>query len=174
MSPRTLRRSRTASAALAAGLAVLTACGGGGSGSAPGRTTKHSCTIMVARKVTGEFKGSASGDDRAKAEEAAWVDACARLPAADRAGCKDPAKFSPATSTGSGTANGVTSYSVQVTLTPVVTVVEGKAEAGTSKEEACQAALGQACAAAGEPGDCLAGGKFEKKGEISGSQTAIE
>lgn len=171
MSPRTPALLIALLVALPA-LPALTACGGA---ETPAKAAaKHSCTIMVAKKAPAEVKGSGSSEDKAKAEEAAWADACARLPEAERAGCKDPTRFSPAVSTGSASANGgPTNYNVNVVLQPLVPTVEGKAEVETSKEDACKVALEKACEAAGEKGDCLAGGKFEKKGEISSSQSGL-
>ena len=154
-------------------LGALPACGGEASttiGPADAATTmKHSCTVMVARKSP-VYSGTASGDDPARTEEAAWADVCARLPEPERAGCRDEKQFVVARSGGPVDTGAGTRHTTSITLTAIVPTVEGKAESQTSKQEACTAALQLACEAAGAPGDCLAGGKFEMTGEISSSK----
>lgn len=167
----TLRTPRTHLSALI--LVALAACGGAKEvpAAATKSVTKHSCKIMVSKKAE-EFKGTANGDDQAKVEEAAWADVCAKLPEADRPSCKDESKFSVSKSGGSANAGGATSYNTNITLSAKHPTLDGSADSEVSKDEACKAALTRACEAAGEKGDCLAGGKFEKKGESSSSTTS--
>lgn len=65
-----------------------------------------------------------------------------------------------------------TTHDTNITSTSLAPTFEGESESEVSKEEACRAALANACTAAGQPGDCLAAG-FEKKGEISSSQRSL-
>lgn len=150
----------------------LGACGGEAKKDAETKmVTTHSCTIIVGKKAGAPFEGKGNDADKAKAEEAAWTDACAKLPEADRAGCRDDKKFSSTKAEMSVTANGTASYSVTITLAPVIPQVEGKADAQTTKEDACKAATVKACEAAGAKGDCLASGEYEKRGEMTKSST---
>lgn len=155
-------------------LAAPTACGGDASpaAAAPSKSvTRHSCTAMVAKKSV-EYTGTASGDDAARVEEAAWADVCAKLPEAERDGCRDEKKFAVAKMGGSVNAGAGTTHDTNITSTSLAPTFEGESESEVSKEEACRAALANACTAAGQPGDCLAAG-FEKKGEISSSQRSL-
>lgn len=151
-------------------LTVLAACGG----EAPRKqqvepavsvVDMHHCTISLARKSAEVYTGTASDPDPGKAREAAWTDACARLPEAARAVCREPQRFAPVETTGS--ADGKATHTV--TLTPVAGKVEGKAEHEPDKAAACKAALLRACLAAGEKGDCVAGGGYVLAGEVAGT-----
>lgn len=163
----TLRTPLTLSTLLVA-LVSLSACGSG-SKETPAEAksvTEHTCIRMIGRKGV-EYRGSASGDDSARVEEAAWADVCAKIPEVDRAGCKDESKFMVMKSGGSANAGAGTSYNTNITLTSKHPQLEGKSESEVSKEDACKLALARACEAAGEQGDCIADGKYESQGEMS-------
>lgn len=133
---------------------------------------QHKCTIQVA--PAGDplrVEGSASGEDEAAVLEAAWTDACAKLPEADRASCKDEGKFDVVISGGSATSGGKTHYSKTIALQAKVAQHEGRGESDKSKEEACKAAIAEACTAAGASGDCVAAGTHQKRGESSSTST---
>jgi hypothetical protein len=167
----TLRNPPTLLLAALVGL-VVSACGGDAKDTpapASKATTRHSCTIMLARKAE-EYKGNASGEDEKLTLEAAWTAVCAKLPEAERAHCKDESKYGVMKMVGSGTSGGKTNYNIDLTLTSKPPTHEGKGESETAKEEACKTALEQACKAAGESGDCLASGKLEKQGQSTSSQ----
>lgn len=145
--------------------AAVLACGGG-EPKAEATRTSYTCKIFVAKKVEGKVKADASDADPAKAEEAAWTAVCARLPEADRASCRDEKKFSAQKMSASMAANGgATNHTVTIELEAIAPEFDGEGASDESKEKACGAALAAACAKAGETGDCLAGGKFEKRGE---------
>lgn len=146
---------------------LLAACGGEGAKTAePTSKTTYACKIQVAKKKIGPVKGEGNGDSEAKAEEAAWTNVCNALPGAVREGCRDDKKFSVQKSTGSASANGgPTNYSVTLTLESIEPEFAGEGSSEASKEEACGAAIADACGKAGEKGDCVAAGGFEKRGE---------
>lgn len=156
-----------------AAAAVLAGCGGGSSGEPKAEATKtsYTCKIFVAKKVEGDYKADASDADPAKAEEAAWTAVCAKLPEADRPNCRDEKKFRPQKMSASMSAGGPTTHTVTIELIPELPEFDGEGASDESKEKACGAALEAACAKAGEQGDCLAGGKFEKKGESTSKKT---
>lgn len=151
---------------------VLAACGGGGEGPrkqqaepAVSVVDMHHCTISLARPSSGVYSGSGSDVDPARAKEAAWVDVCARLPAAAWPVCRDATRFTPVeTSHG---ADGKVTHTV--TLTPVVGKIAGKAEQEPDRASACKAALLRACLAAGEKGDCVASGSYVVADEVAGT-----
>jgi len=148
-----------------------------GDGSIAGRAEKgaaatghHECTIIVAARTPAAqpITGSGSAPDEAAATEAAWTDACGKLPPPEQPACHDPARYQAAV--GVGKSKDVT---VTVTLTPAPPPqVTGKAASDQSEAAACQAALLDACEKAGGEGDCVAAGTHEKKGEIKGSKAA--
>ena len=134
--------------------------------------TEHRCTVQIA--AAGEptrVEGEASGEDEAAALEAAYADACTRLPEDARADCKDEGKFEVMIAGGSATADGKTNYSKTVTLKAKVATVEGRGASTKSKDEACAAAVAEACKAAGATGDCVAAGTHQKRGESSSTAT---
>jgi hypothetical protein len=141
-------------------------------GPSPDDTTTvdlHHCTISLARKAVDTFAGNGRDADPVKAKEMAWTDACARLPEATRAHCRDARWFTPAET--SSAADGA--HAVIVTLTPVQAKITGKAELEPSKDAACTAALLKACAAAGVPEDCVASGAYVKAGEVAGRTATV-
>jgi len=146
---------------------LLAACGAEGAKKAePTTKTTFDCRIQVAKKKIGPVKGEGNGDSEAKAEEAAWTNVCNALPGAVRDGCRDDKKFSVQKSTGSASANGgPTNYSVTLTLESIEPEFSGEGSSEASKDEACAAAIADACGKAGEKGDCVAAGGFEKRGE---------
>lgn len=150
----------------AAGL-LLAGCGAAESPSgAAASKTSYGCKVQVAKKKIGPVKGSGNGEDAAKAEEAAWTEVCAALPGAVRDGCRDDKKFSVQKATASASANGgPTNYTVTLTLESIEPEFAGEGKSEASREEACAAAIAEACGKAGETGDCVAGGGYEKRGE---------
>lgn len=163
---------------LAACLAVA-ACGGGGEAtpstpSTPASPkTEYRCSIQVAKKASGEFSGKGSGEDPGKADEAAWADVCAKLPEAERATCRDETKWSMTKSSMSASGGGPTAHSTTLTLVAIAPTFDGEATTDVSSEEACKAALADACTKAGASGDCLAAG-YEKKGEARTKKTVMK
>jgi len=145
-----------------------------GDGSIANRAEKgghHECTIIVAAKppAAQPITGTGSAPDEAVATEAAWKDACGKLPPPEQPACHDGNRYQAAT--GVGKAN--KDVTVTVTLTPAPPPqVTGKAASDESEAAACQAALLDACEKAGGEGDCVAAGTHEKKGEIKGSKSA--
>lgn len=128
--------------------------------------TTYACKIQLAKKKIGPVKGEGNGDSEAKAEEAAWSNVCNALPGAVREGCRDEKKFSVSKATGSASANGgPTNYTVTLTLESIEPEFAGEGSSEASRDEACAAAIADACGKAGEKGDCVAGGGFEKRGE---------
>ncbi|WAS95418.1 hypothetical protein [Nannocystis punicea] len=156
--------------------ACLAACGGGsGSEAAPSKPaspkTEYRCSIQVS-KTASEFTGKGNGEDPAKADEAAWTDVCAKLPEAERATCRDETKWTVTKSSMSASGGGPTSHSTTLALVAIAPMFEGEAFSEASSDEACKAALADACTKAGSPGDCLAAG-FEKKGEARTKKTQM-
>lgn len=156
--------------------AALVACGksgdggGGGGGAAGTKKTIYSCFIQVGAKAE-SYSGKASGPDEKKVGDDAWADVCGKLPAADQANCKDGAKWSVAESGGSVASGGKTTFSKTLTLTRKSDNFEGKAKSEVSSDEACKAAKAEACKKAGAEGDCIASGKFDLKGNGTGTET---
>lgn len=134
--------------------------------------TEHRCSVQIvpADAPTGA-EGKASGEDEAAVLDAAFADACAKLPEDARADCKDEGKFEVTIAGGSATADGKTNYTKTVTLKAKVATVEGRGTSTTSKDEACAAAVAEACKAAGASGDCVAAGTHQKRGESSSTAT---
>lgn len=155
----------------------LAACGGGGgSEAAPsqpqGPKTEYRCSMQVAKKSSGELTGKGNGEDPAKADEAAWADVCAKLPEAERATCRDETKWSVSKSSMSASGGGPVSHSTTLTLVAIAPMFDGEASSEVSSDEACKAALADACTKAGSPGDCLSAG-YEKKGEARTKKTQM-
>lgn len=156
-----------------AAAAVLVGCGGGG-GEAPkadATKTSHTCKIMIAPKLGGPYKADASDADAAKAEEAAWTAVCAKLPEAERAGCRDDKKFSVNKMSASMSAGGPTTHTVTLELTAIPPEFSGEGASDESQDKACAAAVEAACTKAGDKGDCVAGGKFEQRGKSTSKKT---
>lgn len=151
-------------------------CGGGGEAAeaqAASPKTTYRCSVQVSKKSSGEFTGKGSGEDPAKADEAAWTDVCAKLPEADRPTCRDEKKWSMTKSSMSASGGGPVTHSTTLTLTAIAPQFDGEGTSEASSEEACAAALSDACTKAGSPGDCLAAG-FEKKGEARSKKTSMQ
>lgn len=153
--------------------AALAGCGGGEqSKAAEGASkTSYTCKIFVAKKVEGEFKADASDADPAKAEEAAWAAVCAKLPEAERASCRDEKKFMAQKASASVSAGGPTTHTVTIELKPIAPEFDGEGSSDESQDKACAAAMEAACSKAGEPGDCVAGGKFQQNGKATSKKT---
>ena len=145
-----------------------------GDGSIANRAEKggrHECTIIVAAKppAAQPISGSGTAQDEAIATEAAWKEACGKLPPPEQPACHDSNRYQAAVGTGKAGKD----ITVTVTLTPAPPPqVSGKAASDESEAAACQAALLDACEKAGGQGDCVAAGTHEKKGEITGSTSA--
>jgi hypothetical protein len=132
---------------------------------------QHECAIIVAAKPAAAqpITGSGSAPDEAAATEAAWKDACGKLPPPEQPACHDSSRYQAATGVGKASKD----VTVTVTLTPAPPPqVTGKAASDQSEEAACQAALLDACEKAGGEGDCVAAGTHEKKGETRGMKRA--
>ncbi|MBZ5708770.1 hypothetical protein [Nannocystis pusilla] len=156
---------------------TVPACGGGGeaapsAGTPASPKTEYRCSIDVAR-AGGEFTGKGSGEDPAKADEAAWTDVCAKLPEAERPTCRDETKWTVTKSSMSAGGGGSTTHSTTLTLVAIAPTFAGEATTEVSSDEACKAALADACSKAGAPGDCLAAG-YEKKGEARTKKTVMQ
>lgn len=168
-----MRRDRDIILTAVLGL-VIASCGADAAKPAAGATSKtvHGCKIQLAKKKIGPVKGDGNGEDPAKAEEAAWTAVCAALPGAVRDGCRDDKKFSVQKVAGSASANGgPTNYSVTLTLESIEPEFSGEGKSEASRDEACAAAIADACGKAGEKGDCVAGGGYEKRGESTSKTT---
>jgi hypothetical protein len=145
-----------------------------GDGSIAGRAEKggsHECSITVAAKAppSQPITGSGTAPDEAAATEAAWTEACGKLPPPEQPACRDSSRYQAAV--GVGKAN--KDVTVTVTLTPAPPPqVTGKAASDENVAAACQAALLDACEKAGGEGDCVAAGTHEMKGEVTGSKAA--
>lgn len=138
-------------------LCLLVACGPGTSpGPADGKRVEpaFACTVSLARAQSVVYTGSGSD------AEAAWVDACGKLPEIMRPVCRDPGKFS-------GTELRPDTGGVTVTLTQIGAPLVGKAELRKTQADACQEALMQACAKTGTAGDCVASGAYVKASEVA-------
>ena len=131
----------------------------------------HECAITVAAKMPAAepITGTGSGKEEAAATEAAWTEACGKLPPPEQPACRDGNRYQAAV----GTATVGQDLTVTVTLTPAPPPqVTGNAASDESQAAACQAALLDACEKAGGEGDCVAAGSHEKKGEVAGSKPA--
>ena len=129
----------------------------------------HECTITVAARppASEPITGTGTGKDEAAATEAAWTEACGKLPPPEQPACRDGDRYQAAV----GTAKVNQDLTVTVTLTPAPPPqVTGTAASDQSQAAACQAALLDACEKAGGEGDCVAAGTHEKKGEITDSK----
>lgn len=129
----------------------------------------HQCSITVAAKPppAEPITGTGSGKDEATATEAAWTEACGKLPPPEQPACRDKNRYQAAV----GTATVGQDLTVTVTLTPAPPPqVTGNAASDESQAAACQAALLDACEKAGGEGDCVAAGSHEKKGEVTDSK----
>lgn len=156
-------------------IAVATvACQQEGSGTVakpPEKGGKHECTVTVAARLppAEPITGSGAAPDEAAATEAAWAQACSKLPPPEQPACHDRNRYQSAV----GAARAGDKVSVTVTLTPAPPPqVSGKAASDESEVAACQAALLDACEKAGGEGDCVAAGTHEKKGQVTGSKTS--
>lgn len=153
---------------LAFALASAPACGGDAKKSdekaeKPAPSKSHTCKIIVAAAVGDtKYKGNAATEDEA------WAAACEQIPEEQRGDCKNEDKFSKQTT--EVTVNDEKQYNV--VLKPKAQEFEAEKESTESSEAACKAALEEACKAAGSEGDCVASGKFEKRGEMA-SSTAV-
>ena len=150
-------------------LVLGTACGGDAkkdeekAEKAPSNSKSHTCKIIVAEAVGDtKYKGNAATEDEA------WSAACEQIPEDQRGECKNAEKFSKQTT--EVTVNDEKQYNV--VLKPKAVEFEAEKESSESTEAACKAALEEACKAAGSEGDCVASGKFEKRGEMA-SSTAV-
>jgi len=132
--------------------------------------TVFTCKLQVAKKVTGDFSGDATGADEKATLEAAWTAVCAKLPEGDRPSCRDQSKFQSTQSGGSATAGKKTTYTVTIKLVPVATAFDGAGKSEANEDEACKQANAEACKAAGETGDCVAGGAYEAKNIMKSSE----
>ena len=143
-----------------------------GDGSIAGRAEKgghHECTVIVAARApaSAPITGSGTAPDETVASEAAWTQACSKLPPPEQPACRDPARYQAATGVGKAGKD----VTVTVTLTPAPPPqVTGKAASDESQAAACQAALLDACEKAGGEGDCVTAGTHEKRGEVAGSK----
>jgi hypothetical protein len=130
---------------------------------------KHECTITVAAVAppSEPLTGSSTGADEAAATEAAWKDACGKLPPPEQPACRDSTRYQAAVGVGRAGSD----ITVTVTLTPAPPPqVSGKAASDQSPEAACQAALLDACEKAGGQGDCVKAGTHTKLGEVAGTR----
>lgn len=169
---------RRLSVMFAIGLVALSACGkkeeaaGDKKASGPGKISQHECEIQLAKKPSGEpLTGQGTAEAEADAKEAAWKDVCGKLPAADQPNCRDNNKFMASTGIGAAQTNDKTTYTVTITLSPVQTMVTGTGKSDKDSDAACKAATDDACKKAGEPGDCLASGKWTQGGKSTSSAT---
>lgn len=142
--------------------------GAGTQGKAVGKGGAHECTVIIAAKAgpADPITGTGTDADEAKATEAAWIDACKKLPPTEQPACRDTARWQASTSTGS--AQGKTTATI--TLTPASPPqVTGKGSSADKEEAACQAALLDACEQAGAAGDCVTAGTHESRGKMASS-----
>ena len=143
---------------------------GAGTQGAGDKASTYECKVIIAAKVAPHdpITGTATDADPAKAEEAAWADACKKLPPTEQPACKDSNRWSAATS--SGTASGKTTTTITLTAAspPQIT---GKGASRENDAAASQAALLDACQQAGAEGDCVAAGTHEARGKMASSGT---
>ena len=141
---------------------------GAGTQGEGGKGMAHECTVIVAAKAppAEPITGTGVDADPLKAEEAAWADACMKLPPPERPACRDSNRWQATTS--KGTAQGKTTATI--TLAPASPPqITGKGASAESEEAACQAALLDACEKAGASGDCVAAGTHESRGKMASS-----
>jgi len=146
------------------------ACKGGdpsGGGEAAGGGYEYDCRVFLAPAAASDepITGAGTAADEAAATEAAWTEACGKLPADQQASCRDESawKASKTVSTGSD------SVTVGIALTPATSdQVSARAVSKVDEATACKDALLAACKEAGAEGDCVAAGTHVKKGEASG------
>ena len=145
---------------------------GAGAGT-QGEATKgsaHECTVVIAAKPApaDPIIGTATDADPAVAEEAAWADACKKLPPTEQPACRDTARWTATTS--KGTAQGKTTATITLTAAspPQIT---GKGSSTENEAAACQAALLDACEQAGAQGDCITAGTHESRGKMASSSS---
>lgn len=112
----------------------------------------YTCTVSLTRKEMPTYVGAGTDADPAKAKEAAWVDACAKLPAGTGAACRDPGKFTMAEAAAGQT--------VTLTLTAVSAKIAAQSDPHPGKDAACEEATARACERAGEPKNCGASGTY--------------
>lgn len=138
-------------------LCMLAACGGE-AGKQPQQVPPdtvvdmYTCTVSLTRKEVPTYVGAGTDADPAKAKEAAWQDACARLPAGAGADCRDPGKYTMA--------EAVAGQTVTLTLTPVSAKIAARSEQQRERDAACKEATALACARTGVTGDCVASGAY--------------
>jgi hypothetical protein len=135
---------------------------------APVEKTLHSCLIQIKKKAEPvQGTGSAATEDEAKAK--AFDDACAKLPEADRADCKDTKKWSATVTTMK------TDKEVGATVKLETNVIwTGKSKGHANADEACKAANAAACKEAGDAPDCVDAGRFVKSGGGPGTEVVRE
>jgi hypothetical protein len=137
-----------------------------------GSSTTYRCAIQIAGKPQGgPIDASASGPDKDKATADAWTAVCGKLPAADQPDCKNTKKWLASVTDGSATSGGATTYTATIRLERVLPSYSGKQTSETSQDDACKAALLDACKQAGATGDCVASGAFDQQGMSASSST---
>jgi hypothetical protein len=142
---------------------------------APTQKTSYTCKIQIKKKLASpEVKGTADGTDEKATTDKAWADACGKLAEADRADCHDDKKFSASVSSGSATSGGKTNYNVNVTLTAIAPMFEGKGVSDASEDDACKLATDEACKQAGDKPDCVASGAWEAGGKMTSKETKLQ
>lgn len=162
-------RTRGLSSLLLAVSLVAPGCGGGGdaattTASPKTARTTHACEVQVSKRAAGEYTGKGSGASPEQADALAWADACAKLPAAEQASCRDETKWLATKSSMVASSEGPLTHATTVTLVALAPSFEGEGSSEVSSAEACARAVADACAQAGAPGECLAAG-YEKKAE---------
>jgi hypothetical protein len=139
----------------------------------------YECSLEVAKKPTSyegkaQMDGDATPELEAEVEKAAWADACAKVPEAQRTDCKkDSPKFTWSAGGGTFTVNGKTSVSKNITVTERTDGFAGKATSDKSADDAHAAALAQACKAAGASGDCVASGAYEERNDMRSRESVL-
>ena len=143
---------------------------GAGTQGAAGKGATYECKVIIAAKVApaDPITGTATDADPVKAEQAAWADACKKLPPTEQPACKDSNRWAATTS--NGTANGKTTTTITLTAAPPPQIT-GKGASRENDAAACQAALLDACQQAGAEGDCVAAGTHEARGKMASSGT---
>lgn len=129
----------------------------------------YTCTVTLVRKDPLQYAGEGSDADAAKATEAAWTEACGKLPEASRADCRDAAKFTANVTTTVGA--GIHKTSVE--LTSMAAKLSARSlEPLDSREAACADARQRACERAGVTDDCVASGAYvETVDEVEAKKT---
>ena len=122
------------------------------------------CKVFVRKKVqVYEGKATVEGDEAAAKEQAVKA-ACEKLPEADRLSCSDDARFEKSLATGSLTSDGKTTYTVTAKVKEKFPELTGKGSSRKDHDEACAAAIADACKLGGAEGDCVKAGTHEHKG----------